>query len=206
MISSWNIHDFIFKTIFNNWQCSKQMSFFHFEYMYAVSNNLTVLKLLLSVVVMTFFIHNSEKSFETIKQKQFFMFNVSIISVVKFSSNRTIFAIVDFLFKMIRFVFFVFIFFRRWFESEFRKKWFVFWSIFFFKFEYALRRLKRIYVNVIISRKIDFCFFFDRLKSNFFAERRKRKRNVNDNFWFKKRIKRNNYDYLRRVFDDILFE
>ena len=41
-------------------------------------------------------------------------------------------------------LFFVFIFFRRWFESKFRKKWFVFWSIFFFRFECALRRLKRI--------------------------------------------------------------
>ena len=111
MISSWNIHDFIFKTIFNNWQCSKQMSFFHSEYMYAVSNNLTVSKSLSSVVVMTFFIHNSEKSFETIEQKQSSMLNTSMISVVESSSDRTVFAVVDFLFKMIRVAFFLFLFF-----------------------------------------------------------------------------------------------
>ena len=81
--------------------------------MYAVNNNLTVSKSLSSVVVMTFFIHNSEKSSETIEQKQFFMSNVSMISVVKFSSDRTISAIIDFLFKMIRFAFFCFYFFRR---------------------------------------------------------------------------------------------
>ena len=86
------------------------MSFFHSEYMYAVNNNLTVSKSLSSVVVMTFLIHNSEKSFETIKQKQFFMLNVSMISVVKFLSNRTVSAIVDFLFKMIRFFLFLFFF------------------------------------------------------------------------------------------------
>ena len=88
------------------------MSFFHSEYMYAINNNLTVSKSLSNVVVMTFFIYNSKKSSKTIEQKQFFMFNVSMISVVKFSFDRTVFAIVNFLFKMIRvIVFFVFIFF-----------------------------------------------------------------------------------------------
>ena len=89
------------------------MSFFHFEYMYAINNNLTVSKSLSNVVVMTFFIYNSKKSSKTIEQKQFFIFKISMISVVKFSFNLTIFAIVDFLFKMIRVVFFVFIFSRR---------------------------------------------------------------------------------------------
>ena len=122
MISSWNIHDFIFKTIFNNWQCSKQMSFFHFEYMYAINNNLTVSKSLSNVVVMTFFIHNSKKSSKTIEQKQFFMLNVSMISVVKFSFDRTIFAIVDFLFKMIRVAFFCFYFFSSMIWKRIQKK------------------------------------------------------------------------------------
>ena len=111
LISFWNIHDFIFKIIFNNWLYSKQMSFFHSDFMYAVNNNLIVLKSSSIVVIMTFFIHNSKESFEIIVQKQFFVFNVSIILIVKFSFDLTIFAIVDFLFKMMRVDFFLFLFF-----------------------------------------------------------------------------------------------
>ena len=124
--------------------------------MYAINNNLTVSKSLSNVVMMIFFIHNLKKFFEIIVQKQFVTFNVLMISIVKFFFNRTISANVDFLFKMIRVVFF---FSQRWFKSEFRNKWFVFWLIFFFKFECARQRLKWIYVNVVINKKIDFCFF-----------------------------------------------
>ena len=86
------------------------MSFFRFEYIYAINNNLTVSKPLSNVVVMIFFIYNSKKSFEIIEQKQFFMINALMILIVKFSFDRTVFAIIDFLFKMIRVVF-LFLFF-----------------------------------------------------------------------------------------------
>ena len=43
------------------------MSFFHFEYIYAINNNMIVLTSLLNVVMLIFFIYNSKKLFETIK-------------------------------------------------------------------------------------------------------------------------------------------
>ena len=122
LISFWNIHDFIFKIIFNIWFCSKQMLFFHFAYMYAINNNLTVSKSSSNAVIVTFFIHNSKNLFETIEQKQFFMFNVSMILAVKFSSDQTAFAIVDFLFKMMGVDFFLFLFFLSMISKSIQKR------------------------------------------------------------------------------------